>query len=483
MEGPKTTQDAAGAPEEEEIEQGNKHAEVNQDPESKAKVTDSTGADISDKINMSHLRLEDQTWELIQVPKEITSNLIAKGFKGPSRIQFQVKTLLNSNLKEGKTTDLVVQSQNGSGKTLSFLVPSLCMCTPDHAAPKGILAPQVIILADTKELIYQIWKIANLIKPDFVKIDYHVKDKEKTDGPGVGAAAHVFLTSHKSLAGMLKNKKVDLSQVKFFVLDEADNILKDDEGAQSLNILIKNLPKTSIVGMFSATLPDKAIAMLGQHKRPYSKIVVENKSDLSLKSLTHYFVRCNRKQKLEFVSNFLNKVTQGSVILFVNSKNFAQDFAVNLNKDNHKTQILVGDMEMSDRTRILDQFKSGQLKVLVTTNLLSRGIDARKISLVVNVDMPYKYKSTDEKGQDRRDKLDAETYLHRVGRTGRFGDQGIAINLIEDDRAFHDLNLIEQSYGISMIEMQLNNFEDVIRRNEQNTQLNQKKREELEENI
>lgn len=483
MEDPKKAQTAADDQDEEQLETGNKHAEVNEDQESKAKVTDSTGADISEKINMSHLRAEDQTWELIEVPKEIITNLVTSSFKGPSRIQFQVKTLLNSNQKEGKTTDLVVQSQNGSGKTLSFLVPALSMCTQNHVAPKGLLAPQVIILADTKELIQQIVKIAGMIKPEFVKIDYHYKDKERTEGAGPGAAAHVFLTSHKSIAGMVKTKKIDLSQVKFFVLDEADNILKDDEGAQSLNMLIKNLPKTSIVGFFSATLPDKAIAMLNQHKRPYSKIVVENKADLSLKSLTHYYVRCDRKQKLDFVTEFLNKVTQGSVILFVNSKNFAHDFAVKLNQNGHKSQILLGDMEMKDRIRILEEFKSGILKVLVTTNLLSRGIDARKTSLVVNVDMPYKYKETEEKGRDRRDKLDVETYLHRVGRTGRFGDQGIAINLIEDDRAFRDLELIEQAYGIQMIEMQLTNFEQVVEKNKQNSQINQKKREELEENI
>ena len=169
--------------------------------------------------------------------------------------------------------------------------------------------------------------------------------------------------------------------------------------------------------------------------------------------------------------------------MFVNNKSFAERFAIALNKNGHKTEILLSDMSLDDRIKVLDRFKSGQIKVLVSTNLISRGIDARKVSLVVNIDLPYIFKENTTRDEDRRGNIDLETYLHRCGRTGRFGDQGVTLNLVEDQRNKDDIKKIEAEYGINMTELTIENFEAIIDKNNENSGINSKKRIQLEENI
>jgi len=465
-----------------------KFSDLNEDETAQAKIIGKDGEDLTPLLSMAHLKAADQTWDQLNLSTELKANLISKGFKGPSRIQFQVMTLFNTFKKEGRSSDIVAQSQNGSGKTLSFLVPCLSQCTKEHQPQGGKASPQAIILADTRELVYQTYKIIGLIKPEWLVVDYHVKGKEGD----LNVNSHIVLTTVDSCDFLINKKKMVLTSLQFFVIDEADKIILNDSAKNKLPVILKQIPKTVTIGLFSATLPDKCITILNTLKRDFNRIVVENKQDLNLKSLKHFWVKCNRGQKFPFVDKFLKKVTDGSVIVFVNNKSFAEQFAVKLKTAGHKTEILLGDMDTSDRMRILDEFKAGKIKILFTTNLLARGIDARKVSLVINLDMPYTFKQNVDAGEDNkqggqrkdnRDKIDLETYLHRCGRTARFGDMGVALNLIEDERGEQDLKLIEKEYGIQMHEITLDNFDQVISQNLQNNSVNEQKRKALEENI
>ena len=465
---------------EEQTLEDKKYGDLNEGEEANLKFLDSSGQDISHLLNISHLKASDQTWDLLSIPEELKNNLISKGFKGPSRIQFQVLSLINNLNKSSEKSDIIAQSQNGSGKTLSFLIPALSCLTKGHAAKGSIQQPEVIILADTKELIYQIFKIVCLIKQDWAKVDYYTKDKP--EAPDVNI--NILITTVDSCSMMISKNKVDLSSLKMFVIDEADKIILNDTGRKNLPTVLKSLRKDVRIGLFSATLPDKCITILQNLKRDYKRIVVENKSDLSLKNLMHYYVYCKRNEKFNFIDKFLNEVSTGSVIIFVSTKNFAETFGKRLNQAGHKTEILLGDMDLTDRVNILDEFKSGKHKVLISTNLLSRGIDARKVSVVINVDMPYTHKQVIEEGdKDRRGDIDLETYLHRCGRTARFGDMGLALNLIEDDRGLSDLKKIEKEYGIDMREISLDNFSAVIAKNTENNTFNKQKHNMNEENI
>lgn len=213
------------------------------------------------------------------------------------------------------------------------------------------------------------------------------------------------------------------------------------------------------IGMFSATFPEECLKIINNLKRKVAKLVVQ-KEDVNLKNLTHFYVKCSRPDKLEFMSRFLRqysvKFFEGSVIIFVNSKNFADQFATKLLDQGHKCEILTNDLEQQDRINIMNEFKQGKIKVLISTNLIARGIDNRKVNLVINLDLPYHFI---ERGKGD---LDIETYIHRVGRTGRFGDKGIALNIVEHDRDMTQLNEVNVQTGIRFIEVTLDNFSDVL---------------------
>jgi ATP-dependent RNA helicase DDX19/DBP5 len=482
MEDDKNKGNTAGADDandKEEATDNSKYAGLNEDQEATSKILTKEGKDISEFLKMSHIKAADQTWDQLGLQTELKNNLIAKGFKGPSKIQFQVGHLLQTLREKNAMTDIVAQSQNGSGKTLSFLIPCLSLCTQDHTGGEDKMAPQAVILGDTNELVNQIYKIILSIKQSWLKAFCFSKDRP--DDKDV--QCHILISTVDSFQTMLNKKKAITTNLKILIIDEADKVIQSDGGKKNLPAILKVVGPKVLVGLFSATLPEKAIHILEGLKRDYNRIVVENKADLSLKNLKHFWVKCDRKNKFSFINKFLRKVSTGSVIMFVNSKKFADMFARRLHEEGHKTEILLGDMEIEDRMKILDDFKSGKIKVLLTTNLLSRGIDARKVSLVVNLDMPYTMKSKFVQGEDNRESIDKETYLHRCGRTARFGDMGVALNIVEDDRGERDLKEIEKEYGIQMNEITMDNFDEVIEKNIENNTINEEKRKVHEENI
>lgn len=125
----------------------------------------------------------------------------------------------------------------------------------------------------------------------------------------------------------------------------------------------------------------------------------------------------------------------------------------------------------------MKEFKAGKIKVLLSTNLIARGIDNRKVNLVINLDLPYHY------GQNGKERFDQETYIHRVGRTGRFGDKGIALNIVESDRDMNELNQLNKDTGINFLEVDLENFDEVLSQTQKDAHFNKEKRMFLEENI
>jgi ATP-dependent RNA helicase DDX19/DBP5 len=134
-------------------------------------------------------------------------------------------------------------------------------------------------------------------------------------------------------------------------------------------------------------------------------------------------------------------------------------------------------MSHQDRIDVMNEFRAGKNRILVTTNLISRGIDNRKVNLVINLDLPFIF------DKERKNEIDLETYLHRVGRTGRFGDKGIALNIVENEHDQQELQKIQSEYGINFFEITLENYGEVVERTQSNVDYNQKKRAFMEENI
>lgn len=328
----------------------------------------------------------------MELPEELVEKLYDANFKYPSKIQSNVIQLFNSKTE----TDLIAQSQNGSGKTLSFLIPSLRICfEAKDALSEDIFNPRIIILADTKELCYQTHGVLKKIL--IGKIQSSILLTTETNSEMSIKSADILITTLGSLFSFLNKKQLTLKNLKFLVIDETDKLFTQDYGRNKMIQLfnkIKEFPSFCRIGMFSATFPEECLNIIQGLGRKVVKLIVQ-KEDLNLKNLTHFFIKCSRQNKLEFMNKFLRqfsvKFFEGSVIIFVNSKNFADQFANKLMEQGHKCEILTNDMEHGDRIAIMNEFKQGKIKVLLSTNLIARGIDNRKVNLVINLDLPYHF--------------------------------------------------------------------------------------------
>lgn len=446
------------------------------EPEAEFKIS-------SDDIekHLTYLK-SDKTWDVLEIPEEIRNNLIAKNFKKPSKIQ----SLSIGFFKKEIQRDLMAQAQNGSGKTLAFVVPSLMISLAEKeknpADPAFIFNPSVLILSDTKELCYQTLKVINLIKPSSVHANVCLKELNEYD-----SKVDILLTTVGSFLVYNRQKKINTKRLRLIVFDECDRLFGQDQTKNSLPIMVKKMSETNEnfrICYFSATYSDSCIEVIKSMNRKVTTISIENKKELSLENLTHYFIKSTRKEKFDFVNVFFKKFAiyyfDGSVIMFVNSKSFAEKLAKKLYEEGHKCEILTSDMSHEDRLNIMEEFRSGKIKILISTNLLSRGIDNRKVNLVINYDLPFIMTAPGTKGPRH---IDTETYLHRVGRTARFGDQGLALNIIEKDSELNELMKITAEFGIKFTEITMDNFTEVIEKNKQVSEYNVKKREYLEENI
>lgn len=418
-----------------------------------------------------------KSWKDCGVSPEIQEILFSKGFKKPSKIQSASLTFFMKK-EEG---DLLAQSKNGSGKTLSFLIPAIEFAQKQRLADMeqsepNICSPYVIILGDSKELCMQIQNVCDLIKYPGLETDFQAKEIEE-----INRRSNLTAMTAGRLDYMVKRKMMSLDRLRLFIVDECDKILDNDRFGGSMARMMRQVPHSCRIALFSATINEKTKHQAKVFQRTFTEIKFKNKEQIVLKNLTHYYVRCERRQKLDFVDNFLNQfmktMSSGSVIIFVNTRAFAEDFARRLNDKGHKSDILLGDMDIVTRREVLDEFKQGKIRILLSTNLISRGIDNRKVGLVINLDVPVIWNR--DRGAPKE--LDKDTYFHRVGRTGRFGDYGLALNVVDHPEVMSEIEKIGMSYEIKMIEITMENFSQIIQENEKNLQFNQQKREAMDE--
>jgi len=402
------------------------------------------------------------------------NRLVELGYVKPSKIQS--RTVPFMLVKSG--VGIMAQSHNGSGKTLSFVIPAILRVDPKKPLQKTetIYLPQVIILAPNMELCSQI--IGDLKRLAAPFTDVKISNGEEP--------AHIVVRTPEKIKNQLlgKYKNLDLSQVNMIIVDEADDQLKNDSLA-SIQKIVEKTPKTCALCFFSATYTESAIKHMNEFMESKDNLTILKyflpHEELKLEGIYQFSKKCDDQSKGEYIDKLLKSLsTDAQIIIFVNTKKFAQLVYEQLKAKGHNVALIMGGMTARDRTEAINAFRQSKFKILITTNLLARGFDQRTVGLVINLDIPRTY------GSDVI-KADRETYLHRIGRTGRFGDVGLALNLYTkdeekqmlDDIANHyqvkiqDLNSIPDSKAFDMIN-------DCL---EQVIEINQKKREETHEKI
>merc|ERR1711871_899064 len=299
---------------------------------------------------------------------------------------------------------------------------------------------QALILAPTRELAQQIQKVVVALG-DYLKVRCHsciggtrVRDDIVTLQQGV----HVVVGTPGRVYDMLCRKALRPNTIRAFVLDEADEMLSKGFKDQIYDIFT-TLPQDVHVGLFSATMPPEALEITQRFMNNPVRILVK-RDELTLEGIKQFYIAVDKEEwKLDTLCDLYETLTITQAIIYCNARRKVDWLTQALHSRDFTVSALHGDMDQKERELIMREFRSGSSRVLITTDLLARGIDVQQVSLVINYDLPK----------------DRENYIHRIGRSGRFGRKGVAINFIvqDDVRVLRD---IEQFYNAQIEEMPMN---------------------------
>lgn len=414
---------AANSDEKSDLENANKSNEdtnlINSEYEVKVKL-----ADIQADPNSPLYSIK--SFDELGLSPELLKGVYAMKFQKPSKIQERALPLLLANPPK----NMIAQSQSGTGKTAAFSLTMLSRVDTSlgNCCQAICLAPSRELARQTVEVIQEMGKFTD-IKTQLIVPDSFEKNQN--------ISAHIVVGTPGTVTDIIRRKLLKMDRIKIFVLDEADNML-DKQGLGDQCIRVKRfLPKNTQLVLFSATFADKV--------REYAKKIVPNantlelqRNEVNVKAIKQLYMDCNNEEhKYEVLCQLYGLLTIGSSIIFVQTKNTANRLYGRLKEEGHQVSILHGDLQSSDRDKLIDDFREGRSKVLITTNVLARGIDIPTVSMVVNYDLPVT-----ANGQ-----ADPATYVHRIGRTGRFGRKGVAISFISDKKSFNILSSIQKYFG------------------------------------
>ncbi len=368
------------------------------------------------------------TFESMCLKPALLKGIYGYGFEAPSAIQSRAIVQIVSG------RDTIAQAQSGTGKTATFSIGMLEVIDT-HARDC-----QAIILSPTRELATQIETVVRHLG-SHMKLHTHACIGGTHVGEDVKKlqqGQHVVSGTPGRVLDMIKRQHLRVRLVKMLILDEADELLGKGFKEQIYDIYRALPPATQCV-VVSATLPRAVLEMTGKFTTDPIRILVRQ-DDILLESIKQYYIDCEREAwKFDTLCDVYDNMTITQAVIFCNTKQKVDWLAANMRKANFTVAAMHGDMKQDERDAIMHDFRSGALRVLISTDVWARGIDVQQVSLVVNYDLP----------------ADMENYVHRIGRSGRFGRKGCAINFVTRDDA-HILAELERHYAIKIREMPAN---------------------------
>ena len=355
------------------------------------------------------------------------------GYEIPSAIQ--AATI--PHLLAGR--DVVGLAQTGTGKTAAFALPILSRL--DVSQKK----PQALVLSPTRELALQVCEAFEQYAAHLRGV--HVLPVYGGQAYGVQLSAlrrgvHVVVGTPGRIMDHLAKGTLDLSELKYLVLDEADEMLKMGF-AEDVETILADTPDDKQVALFSATIPTQIRRIAKKYLNDAEEITVKNKTTTSANT-TQRFLIVSYPQKVDALTRILEVENFEGMIVFVRTRNETEALAEKLRARGYSAAAISGDVVQAQRERTVGQLKSGKLDILVATDVAARGLDVDRISHVVNYDIP----------------IDTESYVHRIGRTGRAGRSGAAISFVTP-RERRLLGAIEKATRQPLTQMQLPTAEDV----------------------
>uniref|UniRef100_A0A8C0SQS0 RNA helicase n=2 Tax=Canis lupus familiaris TaxID=9615 RepID=A0A8C0SQS0_CANLF len=362
--------------------------------------------------------------------------------RDPNSPLYSVKSFEELRLPQ----NLIAQSQSGTGKTAAFVLAMLSQVEPANRYP------QCLCLSPTYELALQTGKVIEQMGKFYpeLKLAYAVRGNKLERGQKI--SEHIVIgTPGTVLDWCSKLKFIDPKKIKVFVLDEAD-VMIATQGHQDQSIRIQRmLPKDCQMLLFSATFED-SVWKFAQKVVPDPNIIKLKREEETLDTIKQYYVLCNnRDEKFQALCNLYGAITIAQAMIFCHTRKTASWLAAELSKEGHQVALLSGEMMVEQRAAVIERFREGKEKVLVTTNVCARGIDVEQVSVVINFDLPV----------DKDGNPDNETYLHRIGRTGRFGKRGLAVNMVDSKHSMNILNRIQEHFNKKIERLDTDDLDEI----------------------
>jgi translation initiation factor 4A len=365
-----------------------------------------------------------ESFDNLNLNEALLRGIYSRGFEKPSAIQQRaIKPMILGR-------DLVAQAQSGTGKTATFSIGLLQQLDLD------LVQCQALILAPTRELAQQIKKeISDIGQHMAVKVlDCVGGTRVREDMEKLAAGVHVVVGTPGRVSDMIRRGNLVVSNIKIFVLDEADQML--DRGfKEQIYEILQTLQETIQICLFSATMPLDILQLIETFTRDPVRILVKQ-DELTLEGIRQFYIALDDEQwKMHTLIDLYGTLTVTKAVIFCNTRRKVEFVTEKMTEQKFSVSSMHGEMTAQEREKIMSDFRLGSTRVLITTDLLARGIDVQQVSLVINFDIPN----------------NRENYIHRIGRSGRFGRKGVAINLvlpqeascIEDIKNFYHTNIIE----------------------------------------
>ena len=347
--------------------------------------------------------------------EELLKSISLLGYENPTHVQDKVIPEMLAK------KDIVVKSQTGTGKTASFAIP-IC-----EMIEWGKNKPQVLVLAPTRELAIQVKEdIFNLGRFKRIKVAaVYGRESFSKQERELKQKTHVVVGTPGRLVDHIEKETIDLSEIEFLIVDEADEMFKMGFLEQMESIL-DILPKSRVNVVLSATMPEDVDKLFNKNLKSPVLIEIEN-TNPALEKIEQIRYEVEEEDKFQLLRKLTVVENPDSCIIFCNTKDMVDDVFVFLRKQSYPIERIHGGMEQKDRLKVMNKFKRGYFRYLVATDVAARGIDIDSISLVINYEIP----------------IDPEVYVHRIGRTGRIGKAGRALTIMTEKENYYLENIQE----------------------------------------
>ena len=384
---------------------------------------------VSEEINVY------EKFDNMGLKNDVLRGIYSYGFEEPSKIQrLAIKPFLDGR-------DIIAQSQSGTGKTATFMIPIL------NSIDTELNETQALVIAPTRELAEQIYKVYVELSgytkvTGYFCIGGSLKNKYSYNEE---INHHIVIGTPGRISDLVGKNIIKSNNIRMLVIDEADDVLSTSFQKQVVKIFGCMNDKCQLC-LFSATIPYEMFVLTDKMLKNPLKILVRDE-ELNLNGIRQYMVYFGDSdtEKYNVLCDIYNRISVGQSMIYCNRRREVDELTNALKDDSYSVSQIHGDMQQKDRLSVMKQFRDGLTRVLISTDVLARGIDVQQVALVINFDIPK----------------DPDTYMHRIGRSGRYGRKGIAINFVMGKDKSKIKN-IENTYKIKIDDLP-NDFEKLVR--------------------